>query len=152
MKLRFLCGQHRKLLNLHPDKAIHCWQNGFDMGQYFCDQQHWNEALPHLGCAFEAAEIVLTKRNIDTESACELFVASAAHLIIAYGKLGYRDQSQEVCCMAVRRLTEELTRNPVTEMGVANHLEYLYGQLQDSNCLEQSSLETFTNSSGVAIH
>ncbi len=59
-KLKFLCDSHRGALSEKSSLAINCGQNGFDTGQLFHDQQLWREALPHLGCAFESAEIMIS--------------------------------------------------------------------------------------------
>ena len=148
MKLRFLCGQHRAQLNEQPEKAIHCWQNGFDTGQLFCEQHNWAEALPHLGCAFEAADIILTNQLVETESACELFVASATLLLDAYGNLDYLAQSQEVYWMAMQRLTNELANDTSIEASVAHHLDHLYKHLTQPRSTNTAALneKLFTSS------
>ena len=61
MKLRFLCANHRVLLQSDIKKALTVFQAGFDSGHYYFWQADWSEATPHLGCAFEVAELILTQ-------------------------------------------------------------------------------------------
>lgn len=130
MKLRFLCGVHRVRLVEKPDKAINCWQDGFDTGQYFCEQSMWEEALPHVGCAFEAAGIMLTTRAVAVESGCAIFCASALLLIDVFARLGCAEECQAVYWMATERLTRELSLHPGSQANIGAHLEALYSHLQ----------------------
>ena len=133
MKLRFLCGTHRMELSRNPEQAIHCWQNGFDTGQLFCEQQMWQEALPHLGCAFETSEILMTTKAVKPECAYELFTSSASLLIDAFERLDHADQCQEIYWMAIKRLTRELSCHPEEQARIGEHLEYLYRDVQHSD-------------------
>jgi len=133
MKLRFLCGPHRVELTRKPEKAINCWQDGFDTGQFLCDQKMWQEALPHLGCAFETSEIMLTTKVVEPECAYELFTYSASLLIDAFERLGYVDQCQEIYWMAVKRLTRESSCHPEAQTCIAQYLEHLYRHIQHSD-------------------
>ena len=130
MKLRFLCGTHRAELARNPRRAVHCWQDGFDTGLLFCEQQMWHEALPHLGCAFETAEILLTTKAIESHGAYELFASSAGLLITVFRQIDYPDQAEQIYWMAVKRLTAELHNLPAEQTCIAEHLEQLYKQLQ----------------------
>lgn len=109
---------------------MNCWCTGFDTGQFLFEQQMWQEALPHLGCAFETSEILMTTRAIEASCAYELFTWSASLLADTYTKLGYVDQSGEIYGMAVRRLTHELSCHPEAQTNIGKHLEYLdkFGQ------------------------
>lgn len=126
MRLQFLCGTHRMELTRNPAMAISCWQNGFDTGQLLCDQNMWQEAVPHLGCAFETSEIVLTTKAVAPECAYEIFTSAAALLIDALAELGYPDRCRDIYWMAVKRLTRELSCHPEARTCVARHLEHLY--------------------------
>ena len=58
MKLRFLCAAHGVDLANSPERARTCFETSLDTGYLLTEQGFFEEALPHLGCAFEAAEIV----------------------------------------------------------------------------------------------
>lgn len=135
MKLRFLCGAHRAELTRSPGKAITCWQDGFDTGQLLSEQKMWQEALPHLGCAFETSEIMIATAAIEPVSAYELFTSSAALLMEAFGELGYAEQRQNIYWITVKRLNRELSCNPQAEASINKNLNDLYqhGQKLDSS-------------------
>lgn len=147
MKLRFLCGMHRVELAQKPEKAVRCWQKGFDTGQFLCDQKMWQEALPHLGCAFETSEILLTTKAVKSNCAYEYFTASALLLISVFAKLGNEGQCQTVYWMAVKRLTRELSCHPEARASIGEHLEHLYGRVK---CLD--SVEYQANLSEANRH
>ena len=53
------------------------------MKKFFNEQFLWTDAIPHAGCAFETAEILITSKEIDTAVAYEWFFASAKLLVDA---------------------------------------------------------------------
>ncbi len=130
MKLRFLCAGHRNQLSLNPGQAINCWQNSFDTGQLFYEQAMWEDALPHIGCAFETAEIILTTKAVDTPCACELFMSSAILLAKTYMQLGYREQILDVYEMAVYRLQREMVGNSIKVARINRNLVDLHKNFQ----------------------
>jgi hypothetical protein len=144
MKLRFICEVYRLELIRHPDKAIHCWQNGFDAGSSLYEQEMWDEALPYLGSAFETSEIILTTRAIQSTNARELFTASAALLIDVFGKTGAIPMTQKVYWLAVQRLTQELRIDPCAATAISQHLERLYRHCQRPGC-EANALGALNN-------
>jgi len=147
MKLRFLCGAHRAELSKSSGRAITCWQDGFDTGQMFYEQQMWQEALPHLGCAFETSEIMITIRALEVTNAYELFTSSASLLMGVFGKLGHVEQYRNIYCITVDRLKRELSSNPETEIFITKNLNTLYRQVQ-----ELDSLAAQKNSSVSSIY
>ena len=130
MKLRFLCANHKVELANKPRQAINFWQNGFDTGQFFYDQQLWRDALPHIGCAFETSEIIMTSNAADTKSACELFICSANLLADTFVTLGYLDQSLEVFLSTINRLERELRNHAEEKSWINQQLSILYQQVQ----------------------
>lgn len=133
MKLRFLCASHKVALTNKPRQAINCWQNGFDTGQFYHDQALWQEALPHAGCAFETAEILITTNAVELKSACELFICSAQLLEKTFKALGYFEQSQEVIWTTINRLERELRNQPKEIPFLNQQLTPLYQYIQASN-------------------
>jgi len=146
MKLRFLCGAHRAELTKSSGRAITCWQDGFDTGQMFYEQKMWQEALPHLGCAFETSEIMITTKALEASNAYELFTSSASLLMGAFGKLGYVEQCQNIYSITVDRLKRELSTHPEAELSITKSLNALYRQMKELNVLagEQKSPTSFT--------
>ncbi|MGB1328523.1 MAG: hypothetical protein ACPG82_06050 [Porticoccaceae bacterium] len=108
MKFSFLCDAHRQELNTNITKAIRFWQEGYDTAQFFNEQGLWIEAIPHAGCAFEIAEILVTNKDIDAAVAYEWFYASTQLLADAFNNLGYKEEAYEVMGLAVERFDREL--------------------------------------------
>ena len=126
MKLSFLCDAHRQELNANVTKAIRFWQEGFDTAQFFNDQGLWIEAIPHAGCAFEIAEILVTNKEIDAAVAYEWFYASTQLLANAFNSLGYKEEAYEVMGLAVERFDRELAVSSADKTLVMDYLNKLH--------------------------
>ena len=109
MKFSFLCDMHRKQLESKTAQAIRFWQDGFDTAKFFNEQFLWTDAIPHAGCAFETAEILITNKEIEAAVAYEWFFASAKLLVDALEGLGYGLEAIQVMGMAISRFDRELT-------------------------------------------
>ena len=96
MKMRFVCEPYRQEMLSNKTLAIHCWQDSFDTGLYLFEQMHWFEALPHLGRAFVASEIILSSHALSEESATEMFTASSLALISTLANLGNKNGCVEI--------------------------------------------------------
>ena len=126
MKLSFLCDAHRQELTTNVTKAIRFWQEGFDTAQFFNEQSLWVEAIPHAGCAFEAAEIFVTNKEIDYTVAYEWFYASSILLANAFSGIGNFDEAYEVMGLAIERFDRELGLSDVDQKLVMDYLNKLH--------------------------
>jgi hypothetical protein len=155
MKMQFLCALHRAELSSKSNLAINCWQNGFDAGQLLFEQGMWHEAAPHLGCAFETAEIILSTRAVDSLNACELFTYSALLLADTFTKIHLIRHAHAICTLTITRLERELNHNTNTQQAIKNNLSQVYErihqidtQIADSAATEQNAISlqqlTFT--------
>ncbi len=124
-KLNFLCPKHRSELINHPAKAIAFWQKGFDTGQFYCDKEQWHDAIPHLGCAYESAEIMLTSQAIDTRSAYEILTESAILLANSFNYVRFKESALTVFSLTINRLERELHFNPHSAIDIQPHLQAL---------------------------
>lgn len=155
MKLQFLCDGHRLELSNKPAKAIHCWQNGFDTGQLLFDQDMWQEAIPHFGCAFEAAEIMITTSALPPQRAYELFSSSAISLALTFEKLGNKRLSADIYWLAINRLERELSYPLEDTTSINHYLHSLYQHLKGVEFpIAESRYRSTPKLSGqqVAIH
>ena len=135
MKLRFLCESHRGALTQKASLAINCWQNGFDTGQTFYDQKMWRDALPHLGCAFETAEIMISTQAIDRDNAYQFFTYSAVLLADTFMQLAFIERGREVCLLSIDRLERELNVFPDTQDIIKSQLDILYQSIKQLDFL-----------------
>jgi hypothetical protein len=137
MNLSFLCDAHRQELTTNVTKAIRFWQEGFDTAQFFNEQSLWVEAIPHAGCAFEAAEIFVTNKEIDYTVAYEWFYASTVLLAKAFNSLGNTDEAYEVMGLAIERFDRELALSNVEQKLVMDYLNKLHWcELFEANHIE----------------
>ncbi len=108
MKLTFLCTNHREWLTSQPDQAIHCCANSCETGWNLYQQQRLDEALPYIGCAFDAAEILLSARQSTDVNALEWFLKTLSGLTLTLKNLGQLEDAKNVYHMAINRLQQEL--------------------------------------------
>ena len=130
MKLRFICATHQQELKLNMDKTLQFCQSGFDTGLFYNDHLQWKEAIPHLGCAFEAAEILLSHNTIDMEVSCDWLAKSALLLAQNYNNLRYQSEAEDIIWMAINRLEEQLTLDPTQGIWMEQYLTALYARLK----------------------
>lgn len=130
MKLSFLCANHREWLYGQPDQALHWCANSYDTGRALSEREHWDEALVHMGCAFETAEIILTTRAMAPVTALEWFMQTLAGLTQTLEKLGRADAVTEICQAAIYRLRNEvmLKISPDLEARIYMHITRLNWQ------------------------
>jgi hypothetical protein len=107
MKLQFLCPTHRQQLSTNPSYAISCWQNGVDTARSLIDVGQWHEALTHIGCAFEAAEIIMTSGAMARHQACDIFSSAAVKLADLFIKVDQQQHAQLVYSLTTARLKHE---------------------------------------------
>jgi hypothetical protein len=138
MKLRFLCANHREWLCRQPGEAVHRYTNSFETGWHLSQQEQWGEALPHMGCAFETAEILMTTRAIAPAGALEWFIQSLAGLTQILLKLDRTTTCIEVYHAAVDRLRKESTQkiSPELEASIYQHITRLN---RERRCMHDSA-------------
>lgn len=151
MKFSFLCDAHRQELTSNITKAIRFWQEGFDTGQFFNEQRLWIEAIPHAGCAFEIAEILVTNKEIEVAVAYEWFYASTQLLSDAFNSLGYKEEAYEVMALAVERFDRELAMSHSDQKLVMDYLNKLHWSEHFASSYASLNKEKVT-SSGVLVH
>jgi hypothetical protein len=146
MKLTFLCEMHREQLESKTAQAIRFWQDGFDTAKFFNEQYLYTDAIPHAGCAFETAEILITSKEIDDAVAYEWFYASCKLLVDAFEAVGYKLEANQVIGMAISRFDRELTVANTDKTLILDYLLKLHwsenfsSQHNDSEFFIQNSL------------
>lgn len=108
MKLQFLCAGHREWLAESPGPAIDCWSNGLETGKILCEEYRWNEALPHVGCAYEVSEIILSMVYMDRHNAVRFFTSSVYLLAKVLMEMNCYEDASLVYRSASQRLKREL--------------------------------------------
>ena len=127
MKLRFLCANHREWLYSQPEQALHWCANSYETGWYLCQTQQWRDALAHIGCAFESAEILMKSRGIAPAVAVEWFLKALDSLVQILIKLQLMDSCVELYQVAISRLRQEVNSiiSPQLEADLYRHITRL---------------------------
>lgn len=131
MKTRYLCANHRQQLKDNPHQAINCWFTTHENGQTLADMGHFFEALPHFGCAFETAEIVLSHTLLDRYDAVHLLTQSTASLARTLYKINQHDEADNVLQLCRMRLQQEQAANPHYSGFIQSQLATLIHFIQD---------------------
>ena len=126
MKLRFLCAAHGGELANSPERARTCFETSLDTGYLLTERGFFEEALPHLGCAFEAAEIIFSARGTERERAYSMFTTATVLLSRVYSALNQHEQGAHICQLAVRRLLREASLQPHSEQAITRQLQEIY--------------------------
>ena len=106
MKHQFLCPNHREELINTPTSALRSWADTNETGVILAGVGQHYDALPHLGCAFEVAEIILTGNFVEQEKAISILTKSALILATSLKVLGYEEQRLSVLQLTLNRLNK----------------------------------------------
>ena len=112
MSQKYLCVNHSQQLRNYPKQALKAWSKCYEAGQSMLAMGFPFEALGHLGCAFEAAEIVLSSEQFETYDATTILTSSAATLAKQLAALGQIEESENVIKLTVQRLEQECVKYP----------------------------------------
>lgn len=131
MKLQFICANHRVRLENDIKTALQFFRSGLNSGEFYLARSEWTEATPHLGCAFEVAEIILTKSVTGKEAfrACDWLTSSTRLLAYSLYNQNYHIEAEDVIWMTINRIAYHLGHNPTQTAWCSRHLESLYGDL-----------------------
>ncbi|MDX2463792.1 MAG: hypothetical protein QNK31_04715 [Porticoccus sp.] len=140
MKLRFLCAGHREWLNDSPGCAVDCWSNGLETGKILCEEGQWKEALPYVGCAYEASEIILSTQYMDRYNAIRFFTSSVYLLAKVLVKLNDFEEGRRVYQSAIQRLNKALSITCYDKLYINHHLELLRKKLEGLAVLPRYAL------------
>lgn len=128
MKLRFLCANHREWLETQPHQALHSCVNSYETGLNLYHRGQLKDALAHMGCAFETAEILLTTRAIAPADAAQWFIRTLDGLLATLEQLQLTESSMELYQIAIDRLRKEASS------GISPELEaHLYHEITRLN-------------------
>lgn len=80
MRREFLCNAHRQQLQQDPVATLNLWITAMQSGQKHYNQHYFAEAVPVLGSAYEAAEILLEQQVLGSTLSAN-HITSAAVLL-----------------------------------------------------------------------
>ena len=132
MNQKYLCATHRQQLRNYPKQAVRAWSKSYENGQSLISMGFSFEALAHLGCAFEAAEIVLSTNVIETIDAVAMLTSSAATLAKLLSELGQPFESQNVVELTNNRIMQEIAKYPEMKALLQNQITSLRYFVQES--------------------
>lgn len=122
MKSSFLCANHKQELANQPEKALRFWAKSYEDGQSFVASDLKLDALAHLGCAFEIAELLLSIQAADFYERIFMLTASTATYAKTLKQLDYYVESEKTVDLAVDRLHRELLASPEHAAFIQNQI------------------------------
>lgn len=159
MNQKYLCVNHKQQLRNYPKQAVRAWSKSYENGQSLMAMGFSFDALAHVGCAYEAAEIVLTAKVVDTLDAVAMLTSSAATLAKLLNELGQHVESQNVVDLTVQRIEKEYKDNTAQQALLQNQvqsLRYFVEESTDSEFpLDESDFSLIaltTNSASPTLH
>ena len=155
MNMRFLCKTHREHLLNEPTRAKAFWGIAFDTAQSFYDQCLWSEALPHIGCAFETSDIMLTSKIEDPKQTYELMSSSSVLLAYTLLKVGQVDEARNVYWFTIKRLERELSEGNANYPELQHNLGFLYRCVESliiTYRLESDTAQIYGEETDISLH
>ena len=155
MNMRFLCKTHREHLLNEPTRAKAFWGIAFDTAQSFYDQCLWSEALPHIGCAFETSDIMLTSKVEDPRQTYELMSSSSVLLAYTLLKVGQVDEARNVYWFTIKRLERELSEGNANYPELQHNLGFLYRCVESliiTYRLESDTAQIYGEETDISFH
>ena len=155
MNMRFLCKTHREHLLNEPTRAKAFWGIAFDTAQSFYDQCLWSEALPHIGCAFETSDIMLTSKVEDPRQTYELMSSSSVLLAYILLKVGQVDEARNVYWCTIKRLERELSEGNANYPELQHNLGFLYRCVESliiTYRLESDTAQIYGEETDISFH
>jgi hypothetical protein len=153
--MRFLCKTHREHLLNEPTRAKAFWSVAFDTAQSFYDQCLWSEALPHIGCAFETSDIMLTSKVEDPRQTYELMSSSSVLLAYILLKVGQVDEARNVYWFTIKRLERELSEGNANYPELQHNLGFLYRCVESliiTYRLESDTARIYGEETDISLH
>ena len=148
MSKNYLCANHRQQLQNYPKQALKAWSKCYEAGQSLIAMGFDYDALAHLGCAYEAAEIVLSSNYYDTFDATTILTSSAATLAKQLAAFGQTQESANVIELTSNRIEQECVKNPELSGLLRNQLlslKYFVGHASnDEFPLEEEHLSFYS--------
>jgi len=134
--MKFLCDQHRTLLQQSPTLAQARWEEWMTSGYQAMAEREWRRAISYYGCCYEVSEWQL-RAEIQESATCNLKsldqVMIAGHLLAeSFGRSGNIPMERH-CLLAVHnRLTALATRflEPDQASRLRNNIELSLAMLK----------------------
>lgn len=159
MNQRYLCVNHKQQLKNYPRQAVRAWSKSYENGQSLIAMGFAYDALAHIGCAYEAAEIVLSAKIVDTLDAVAMLTSSAATLAKLLNELGQSIESQNVINLTVQRIEREYGDDLNLKARLQNQVQslryFVEDQSDDEFPLDETGFSIFsfiTNPVPTTLH
>tara|TARA_R110002167_G_scaffold361999_1_gene580817 strand:+ start:13897 stop:14352 length:456 start_codon:yes stop_codon:yes gene_type:complete len=121
MALNFLCPVHRDWVYFHPQEALSYIENSQQQGETLLQQQNWHEAIAHLGCAFEATEILM-----ELQGAAKSFLLSRLTSLAALLANSFKQLNEHHCAQLIlQQARDKLQQAADASLGNKPRLTYI---------------------------
>lgn len=159
MNQKYLCVNHKQQLRNYPKQAVRAWSKSYENGQSLIAMGFMYDALAHIGCAYEAAEIVLSAKVVDTLDAVAMLTSSAATLAKLLNELGQPMESQNILDLTTQRIEREYGDDLKLKALLQNQVQslryFVEEQSDDEYPLDETNFSMFslmTNQLSTTLH
>lgn len=104
MTLTFLCPTHRDWMYFHPQEALLYIDNNQHQGEWFMQQNNWEQASAFLGCAFETTEILMELQGSERSFLVSRLTSLAVLLSESFNQLQTLNIGKQVLEQTVLKL------------------------------------------------
>lgn len=144
MELTFLCTNHKRLFREQPEHALTCCLNTIDKWRMLFNKECWNESLPYIGCAWEASQIMVMSRSLETASAVEWLMYTFGGLTENLKKTSRADLCIQACQMTIGKLKEKSNQDLTAETLTAPRIAQLTEELNRLEASFEWSRDTYS--------
>lgn len=134
--MTFLCATHREWLYFHSEEGTSFIEDSHRKGEYLIQQEQWKNAIPFVGGAFEATEILLELYGSDKTWLLTELTLLAILLVDCMHKINKSEQAQSINQRALTWLyaaQKQQSDNSNNVSFVQNCISYLTGPNKEGN-------------------
>jgi len=151
IRLHFLCAHHRDWIYFHSAEALSHLDQMQLKGEFLLEHQKWQEALPHVGSAWEITEILLELYSGEKTFLVNRLCCLTLLLNTCLLKLGHKECADQVCEQSAEALRTVLKQ---LESGSENY-DYVcqcIEQLSSADVMKFYLVPGYSNKNEQALH
>lgn len=115
MALTFLCNTHRDWLYFHSTEGLQFADDAYRKGCLLAEQNKPKEAIPFLGCAFEAIEILLELHGAEKVFLIAQLTAIASRLCDSLQQVSLSQYIEEIVNRSLLWVDSEVSNETLFE-------------------------------------
>lgn len=148
MSVSFLCNGHREWMYMHSEDAMPYVERAHLQGEWLTQNEHWREAIPFLGSAYESVMILLEVQGLTQIDLLARLTGLATSLVNCYQRLRHPVTAADIIESALQRIDVAICLQ-----GDQEQMAYLYQCRQQLiEIREEERLTYSTNKMIYGLH